>query len=376
MGFFLPVPALAGGATEKNSMALSERFQKRGHDVTIYSRRWPGLANNEVANGIRHIRIPGAAHSRHLVLNLLNDIIWCTRMMGVLEKHDVIISNSVFFPLFASAFGRKAKKTVCWVSRMPKGQMRLYDRVDAFVAPSTAVTDRIFEECPSYRDRILQIPNPIAWHQLSRKSERAMDSSPIRIAYVGRIHPEKNLETLIDACGLLTGEKLPPWTLDLVGPVEIAQGGGGTAYLNQLLSRATPGLRGQLTVHPPAFDTERLAEIYGKTDIFCYPSKAAKGEALSVAPLEAMAAGAVPVVSDLDCYRDYVTPDVNGLCFTLLPQEQSAQSLSISLARLLSSPDERRRMAREAVQTAASFDFEPVADLLLKHFSRMLHKDE
>jgi len=45
----------------------------------------------------------------------------------------------------------------------------------------------------------------------------------------------------------------------------------------------------------PVFDADRLARHYERATVFAYPSLAEKGEAFGVAPLEAMASGAVPV---------------------------------------------------------------------------------
>ena len=42
MGFFLPVPPVQGGATEKSWDRLATLLAERGHEVTVISRRWPG----------------------------------------------------------------------------------------------------------------------------------------------------------------------------------------------------------------------------------------------------------------------------------------------------------------------------------------------
>ena len=42
-GFFLPVPAVSGGATEKIWYGLARKFAAAGHVVTFVSRGWPGL---------------------------------------------------------------------------------------------------------------------------------------------------------------------------------------------------------------------------------------------------------------------------------------------------------------------------------------------
>src|SRR5207245_2739693 len=100
--------------------------------------------------------------------------------------------------------------------------------------------------------------------------------------------------------------ELPPWRVTLIGPFSIPQGGGGEAYRDSLQSRYGPRLGEKLAILPPLFDKAALARHYGELDVFCYPSIAAQGEGLSIAPIEAMAAGAVPVVSKLDCYRDLI----------------------------------------------------------------------
>jgi glycosyltransferase involved in cell wall biosynthesis len=46
--------------------------------------------------------------------------------------------------------------------------------------------------------------------------------------------------------------------------------------------------------------------------MFVYPCLAEQGETFGLAPLEAVACGAVPIVSDLSCFGDFITPGVNG----------------------------------------------------------------
>src|SRR6185369_1341831 len=131
-------------------------------------------------------------------------------------------------------------------------------------------------------------------------ASRETPGRPLAVGYVGRIHPEKGLEQLLDATVALAARAdLPPWKLALIGPVSVAQGGGGETYRDALAVRYAPQLGARLEFVPPVFDAPALAQRYGALDIFCYPSLAAQGEGLSIAPIEAMAAGAVPVVSRL-----------------------------------------------------------------------------
>jgi len=73
MGFFLPVPPVAGGATEKIWFRLAREFAAAGHAVTLVSRRWPGCPSRETIDGITMIRVRGFDHTRRLPLNLLFD---------------------------------------------------------------------------------------------------------------------------------------------------------------------------------------------------------------------------------------------------------------------------------------------------------------
>jgi glycosyltransferase involved in cell wall biosynthesis len=65
----------------------------------------------------------------------------------------------------------------------------------------------------------------------------------------------------------------------------------------------------------PTYDTDELNRLYQKASIFVYPSVAEKGETFGLAPLEAMAWGCVPVVSDLRCFKDFIIHERNGLIF-------------------------------------------------------------
>ena len=132
-------------------------------------------------------------------------------------------------------------------------------------------------------------------------------------------------------------------------------------------------LGGRLEFVPPVFDRTELARRYGALDVFCYPSLAAKGEGLSIAPIEAMAAGAVPVVSRLDCYRDLIVPGENGLQFDH-ERADAAQELAGLLESLLANPERRRALAARAQETARRFDYAETARLLLGRFAALFPK--
>ena len=58
-GFFLPVPPVRGGSTEKIWHRLAREFSSQKHEVTFISRAWPGFPDRETADWVRHIRLRG-----------------------------------------------------------------------------------------------------------------------------------------------------------------------------------------------------------------------------------------------------------------------------------------------------------------------------
>ena len=368
-GFFLPVPPERGGAMEKIMLALAGRFADSGHRVCLYSRRWPGFPDEESRGDIRHRRIPGANHSGHLLVNLLLDGLWALRVISCLEKHDVIISNSVFFPVLYKFLRPGGAAVFAWIARMPKGQLRLYQSVDRLIAPARVVVDRITAEAPALKDKVLLIPNPMDWSMLNATPRQICDDT-VRISYAGRLHPEKGLPLLLEAASLLASMDLPQWRLTLVGPITIADGGGGEDYLQELRETFGPALGARWQTLPPIYRQADLNHFYASTDIFCYPSIAEQGETLGVAAIEAMAAGAVPVVSALSCFEDFIQDGFNGRVFNHR-SENASSSLATILAALIQDVGERNRLALAARQTARQFDYDVVASRLLTEFASL-----
>lgn len=372
MGFFLPVPAVSGGAMEKIWGRLAGLFAARGHEVCVISRTWPGLPDRETIGGLTHLRIPGRDHTRSLPRNLWRDFLWGRRVARALPPADLVVCNTVSLPFLIAGRRRDPGRVAVVLGRMPKGQVRLYGKVDLILATSQAVADKAIRENPGAASRVSVLRQSIDWAGLRRHSRQAARAGPVTIAYVGRIHPEKGLELLLDAAaGLAKGRHtLPEWRLVLMGPVDVREGGGGAGYLASLQRRYQPLLADRLEFRGPSYDSEILSEVYGSIDIFCYPSLATRGEGLSVAPLEAMAAGAAPVLSRLDCYRDVIVSGVNGLQFDQSARDRVGQ-LEDCLFRLLNDSSLRTGIAARAQESVRRYDFESTADDLLAQFARL-----
>lgn len=365
-GAFLPVPPLRGGAMEKLWFQLGNQISLQGHSVCHISRSFPGLPEEEEIEGVRHLRVRGydtPANSLHLKLL---DLLYSRRALQVLPPADILITNSFWMPILARRHQHKFGRIMVDVNRMPKGQMRLYSRSSCIRACSSAVLHAINREVPHRVNMIRMIPNPLTFLPPPLPSQ---SRQPV-ILFCGRLHPEKGIELLINAFAKACDLGLSGWRLRLVGPADTAAGGGGLHWLEALL--AGPKAAGHaIEWLGPIYNQKELLNHYQQAAIFVYPSLADQGEALPVAPLEAMACAAVPIVSDLACFRDYISPGVNGLVFNQLAADPAAR-LAEAILTLTSDPERRSAMAEASIIVRQSHHPATIASAFLRCFEEML----
>jgi glycosyltransferase involved in cell wall biosynthesis len=257
--------------------------------------------------------------------------------------------------------------------RMPKGQFRFYRRLHRVMAVSSVVRTAVLKENPRLAPKIRLFGYPINWQLLAAQRSERTPAAPLTIGYVGRLNREKGLELLADAAlKLARNASLPAWRLLLCGPADVARGGSGPEFVAAIQRRLAAGLPAErFRLQEPEFSEQRLAALYGEIDIFCYPSLAVRGETFGVSVAEAMAAGAVPVVSRLDNFTDFVRHEESGVVFDHTAPD-AADQLANTLAGLLADATRRRRLAAAAQAGVRAYDYPAFADRLLADFSTLL----
>ena len=370
------MPTVRGGAAQRVWEGLLPEFVKRGHEVTVFAREFPGQPKEEMIEGISYVRWGGYEQSTSIKRDLIMCLLYALRAARHVPPGDVVVTNDFWLPVVLPRLKRKACKVIASIARFPKGQCFLYKKC-AVVAPvSESVAQGIREQTPEIADKVTVVPNCVDAAFLApllSKEARAV----VRILYVGRIHPEKGLGLLANALRLLAAidqkTKRPKdeelaWECVLVGPVKQSEGGGGEAFAEEL-KRQMEGL--PVRFEAPVYDPAALAKIYDQADVFVYPSVAETGESFGIAPLEAKARGVVPVVSDLAVFREYLEPRVNGMAFDHRTP-QAAANLSAVLRDLIEDPDRRKRMRAAARQTAEKFSPAAIADKYLQLFENVI----
>ncbi|MDY3557838.1 glycosyltransferase family 4 protein [Gemmata sp. JC673] len=364
-GPFQPFPPAPGGAVERVWHGLAEAFAAQGHTVTVLCKAGVGQKVEETVNGVRYVRRTGFTAGPRLLPNLVKDLGYSLQMQRLLPPADVLVTHSFWAPVVAH-LRRGVGRVVVHVARMPKGQLRLYDRAARLNVPSSAVRDAIAGERPQLLAKVRVVPYPVDGRFTPPAEKRPRKPQPT-VLFAGRIHPEKGLDLLVEAFARLDPVRFPA-RLRIVGPWLVAQGGAGGEYRAALAAKSA-GRAVELV--EPVFDRVGLANEYRAADLFCYPSLAEAGETFGVAPLEAMATGLPPVVSDLACFRDFITDGATGVVFDHRRPDPAGR-LAEQLGRLLGAPALREQIAGRAASRAAAHTLPRVAAAHLRDFEEVL----
>ena len=221
--------------------------------------------------------------------------------------------------------------------------------VDAFVAVSSRIREELTRRLPERAHQIHQLPSGVPIPERTRHAT----GGPLRLVYSGRIDRSKGALDLpeIDRHLLAKGWQVE-WTLVGAGPDEAALRAAFAGCSRVHFAGAlTPG---------------EVADRLVAQDVFVLPSRA---EGLPLSLLEAMAAGVVPICSDLASgVREAIEP---GRCGFLAPVgDASAFAEAIAqlardralLERCSSAAASRVRARFDARERSAAF-FDLLADL-------------
>lgn len=362
-GAFLPVPPVMGGAVEKGWFALAQEFARRGHDVTQVSRRIPDFSEREIIAGVTHIRVLGFDAPRSLLWLKFLDLLYSRRVKSVLPPADIIVTHTFWLPFLLRDSTRG--QIYVHVARYPKGQLRFYRHGARLQTPSQAIARAIAAEVPHLKSKIAVIPYPRP-QNVTDAVPPPIAERPKTILFVGRVHPEKGVHLLLEAfVGKL--KEFAGWELLIIGPTESRHGGGGAYYLERL-QRIAQKAEGQVELRGPVFDSSVLEREFRAARLFVYPSLAERGETFGLALLEAMAHGCAALVSNLECFHDFIREDDTGFFFDHRAANP-AQTLGQKMAGLIANESLLARVADAGYQKSAAFSLGDVAARFLQDFA-------
>ena len=371
---------LVGGA-ERAMANLAAEMAARGLDVTVLTARWhPDWPARISYRGVPVVRLPQTSVRLWGTVRYMQSLgrwlrandgrydVVCVSML----KHDAFTAIRAVggrVPVVLRAAGAGQSGDCVWQldarcgRRIKRGCMQ----ADALVGPSRAV-ERELIAAGYPRDRVHWLANGVPIPEEAGTSEKATARAALAGAnpaldcpiaaplalYTGRLDRAKGLSTLVAAWqGVLA--RRPDAQLWLAG-----EGPYRATLEDEIASRNLDGR----VVLAGVFDS--VDELLRAADLFVLPSLE---EGMSVALLEAMAAGLPIVASDIPGNRDVVADGREAL---LVPVEDSG-ALAAAIHRVFDEPDLATRLGTAARELAAErFSLAAMADRYLELFESLV----
>ena len=190
----------------------------------------------------------------------------------------------------------------------------------------------------------VEIPNGVAVAHYATAEPLPGYPRPGTVGFVGRYdEPRKGMPVLLDGLARLAPDR---------PELRLLVAGRGDA--DDLLSELPPALAGRVELLGQVSEAEK-ARMLRSVDVYGAPNLG--GESFGIILLEAMAAGAPILASDLDPFRRVLDDGRAGTLF----RTGDPGSLARELAGLLDDPARRQRLANVGREVVAAYDWPVVA---------------
>lgn len=343
----------AGGA-ERVLCLVCSALAARGHTVTLISFDRPGSSSfYDLDERVRWIQLAIGDTKRNARLAETLQRMLALRSKVVEIRPDAVVAfmHSMFVPAAFALAGTSipvvgSEHIVPEHYRSRPLQWALLNLAVPLLAGMTVLSEAVRAQYPSgVRRRMTVMPNPVVDPSASTAVEA--DEEDHMILNVGRLDPQKNQATLVQAFALLASE-FPEWRLRIVGE------GALRLELERLVTQLGLAQKATLPGVVREIDTE-----YQRAAIFAMPSRY---ESFGLATAEAMVHG-LPVVGFDDCpgTNELVTDGETGILVRGHGDRAAAMAGGL---RELMFDRERRRAYGEAGRSRARrmFDLDSVCD--------------
>ncbi|MEK7208936.1 MAG: glycosyltransferase family 4 protein [Patescibacteria group bacterium] len=303
-------PPLGGGASPI-SYELTEEFVKAGHEVDVVTMSFRGLPRLEIVNdNFRIHRVPclrikkEISHPWEQLSYLISAYFYCRRLLkrqtyDICHAHFIIPTGVLALKLKqhfglpylltsqgSDVLGHNPRfKHLYYLVR--RHWRRVIDGAAKIVVPSDFLREEILSVYPAAA-RLALIPDGIAPGKFTPGRKKKI------ILSVGRLFKNKGLQDFLTA---LQGLNLTDWSVVIVGE----------GPYRQNLEQLVRSFQLNEQVHFLGWvdnQSERLRTLYGAASVFVSPSYF---ESFGLNVVEAMQAGAIPLVSNIGAYRSLIS---------------------------------------------------------------------
>jgi glycosyltransferase involved in cell wall biosynthesis len=334
-------PGKVGGA-ELQAERLSTRLAKMGHAMQIVT--W--LTVPDVPHRLPYwVTGDNARTFRYLVQN--------RGSYDILHSH-MAFGHAVVAVVVARCFRKKSIVKIACTGQY--GDLNIFSKFDKFgqalrilhqADAVVALSSEIEVELLRYgfpKERIARIPNGVDATYF-RRTQPFPDGGKMRFVLVGRRHPQKGIDILLQAARRLKDRDLGArFEVNLFGP-------DYPEHDYRVLAKEM-SVADVVRFFP--FENDMLS-VYHASHSLLLPSR---GEGLSNSLLEAMAMELAPIATSVSGNPDVIE---DGKCGFLIPPD-SPDALADAMSRIISDPDGTRILGKNArSKVVASFSLESVA---------------
>lgn len=339
-----------GGGAERVFVQVANGLRARGHDVHVLTFESAARASfYPLDRDISRIDAGGKTGKAGQLLGLPS-----ARSRIAALRPDLVIGfmPSCYVPLGAILVGtgipfiasehnvpeRYADQPLRWLTIQASSWY-----TDTF----TAVSEQMLRQYPeTVRRKMIVVPNPVDVPEGGLANVLGTAPDRGQVLAVGRLHPQKDHVTLVEAFARVAGE-FPGWTLRILGD------GTERQRIADRITRA--GLTDRIAMPGTVRD---IGAEYGASQLYVIPSRY---ESLGLATVEALAHG-LPAIGFADCpgTNELVLDGVNGVL--VAPGEDRVASLAEAMRGLMREPAARKRLADGARATIQSNTLPAVLD--------------
>jgi phosphatidylinositol alpha-mannosyltransferase len=348
-----PYSVSVPGGVQAQVMGLARELRRIGHEVRVLApcdgpppepfvtplgQSLPTSANGSVAPLAPD---PSAALR---TIRALND-----EAFDVIHLHEPIVPG----PTVTSLLLRLAPTVGTFHAAGDSSSYRVLNKTARWAANHLSARVAVSEAAKELASRYLDGDYQVLFNgiETSRylKPDAERETQPT-IFFCGRFEPRKGLEVLLGAMKYLP-HNFTLW---------IAADGPGIDEMHRLYESDKRILwLGRIT------ETDKLDRL-SRCTVFCAPSL--RGESFGIVLLEAMAAAAPLVTTDIDGYRNVATNELNALLVAPGDEEQLANSIT----RIVNDTDLSQRLVAGGLKRAQDFSMQHLAEEYVLIYERLL----
>jgi glycosyltransferase involved in cell wall biosynthesis len=345
------IHSLSGGGAERVAADLSAYWVERGYKVTVVTQAAAETDAYALHPAVKRHVLGTAAFSTGRLSGALANLrrVWKLRRLIKHERPSIVLGMMTTASVLAIIAARGLPCRVIATEHthppsqeLPGMWLRLrrwaYPQAAAVVALTSGTASWLDQHVPG--SRVSVIPNAVRWPL--EASEPVLQPPPkdgrYRLLAVGRLHPHKGFDLLIQAFQAIAGY-FPDWDLVILGE------GDSRAVLEGQVEAAGLGARISLPGR-----VGNVGQWYMQSDVYVLSSRV---EGLSNTLLEAMASGLPPVAFDCETGpREIVRDGIDGV---LVRPAEDDEALAAHLSDMMAHKEKRQAYGKRATDVRDRF---------------------